>query len=159
MSIADAPCRRPALSQLWSIERAGHCPVPLRTGSRSERLIVLRLPPAIAQPLSSLYNTHNLLLCVEKGKKGENKGGVFGPGANWGLGARGKGPGGATIIVTARTRRSGTGQWPGSLDETIAEIEQAGGKGIGIECDHSNDKAVEELFARLARDHGVSTCL
>jgi dehydrogenase/reductase SDR family protein 1 len=61
---------------------------------------------------------------------------------------------GATIIVTARTRRSGTGQWPGSLDETIAEIEQAGGKGIGIECDHSNDKAVEELFARLARDHG-----
>jgi dehydrogenase/reductase SDR family protein 1 len=61
---------------------------------------------------------------------------------------------GATIIVTARTRKSGTGQWPGSLDETIAEVERSGGKGIGIECDHSDDKAVEELFARVARDHG-----
>jgi dehydrogenase/reductase SDR family member 1 len=60
---------------------------------------------------------------------------------------------GATIIVTARTRKSGTGQWPGSLDETIAEIARAGGKGIGIECDHSNDEEVEDLFCRVARDY------
>ncbi|MBR0873228.1 SDR family NAD(P)-dependent oxidoreductase [Bradyrhizobium tropiciagri] len=61
---------------------------------------------------------------------------------------------GATIIVTARTRKSGAGQWPGSLDETIAEIERAGGTGIGIECDHSVDSEVEDLFSRVARDHG-----
>jgi dehydrogenase/reductase SDR family protein 1 len=61
---------------------------------------------------------------------------------------------GATVIVTARTRKSGTADWPGSLDETIAEITEAGGNGIGLECDHANDFAVQEVFARIQRDHG-----
>jgi dehydrogenase/reductase SDR family protein 1 len=61
---------------------------------------------------------------------------------------------GATVIVTARTRSSGTGEWPGSLEETIEEIARAGGKGVGHECDHSDDKAVSELFARVGRDYG-----
>jgi dehydrogenase/reductase SDR family member 1 len=59
---------------------------------------------------------------------------------------------GATIFVTARTRKSGAGDWPGSLDETIAEIADAGGKGFGIECDHSDDEAVKEVFVRIKRD-------
>ncbi len=61
---------------------------------------------------------------------------------------------GATIVVTARTRTSGAGEWPGSLDETLEEIARAGGEGVGIECDHSDDKAVEGVFARVARDYG-----
>jgi dehydrogenase/reductase SDR family protein 1 len=61
---------------------------------------------------------------------------------------------GATIFVTARTRKSGSADWPGSLDETIAEIAKAGGKGIGIECDHADDGAVKEVFLRIKRDCG-----
>ncbi|MBR0873227.1 SDR family NAD(P)-dependent oxidoreductase [Bradyrhizobium tropiciagri] len=61
---------------------------------------------------------------------------------------------GATVVVTARTRESGTGEWPGSLDETIEEIHRVGGKGIAFECDHADDKAVEAIFANLARDYG-----
>lgn len=61
---------------------------------------------------------------------------------------------GATIFVTARTRKSGTANWPGSLDETIAEIAETGGKGIGLECDHSDDQAVRQVFHRIERDSG-----
>ena len=60
---------------------------------------------------------------------------------------------GATIVVTARTRTSEAGEWPGSLDETLEQIARAGGQGIGIECDHSDDKAVEGVFDRVARDY------
>jgi dehydrogenase/reductase SDR family member 1 len=61
---------------------------------------------------------------------------------------------GATVVATARTRRNGAGEWPGSLDETIEEIRRTGGKGVAVECDHSDDKAVEGVFENLARDYG-----
>jgi dehydrogenase/reductase SDR family protein 1 len=61
---------------------------------------------------------------------------------------------GATVIVTARTRSSGGSEWPGSLDETIAAIDNAGGKGIGLLCDHSDDGSVKDIFELIRRDHG-----
>ncbi|BBC03237.1 dehydrogenase/reductase SDR family protein 1 [Bradyrhizobium elkanii] len=61
---------------------------------------------------------------------------------------------GATVIVTARTRNSGGSEWPGSLDETIAAIDEAGGRGIGLLCDHSDDDSVQEVFDLIRRDHG-----
>jgi dehydrogenase/reductase SDR family protein 1 len=61
---------------------------------------------------------------------------------------------GATVIVTARTRSSGGSEWPGSLDETIAAIDDAGGKGIGLLCDHSDDGSVKDIFELIRRDHG-----
>lgn len=61
---------------------------------------------------------------------------------------------GATVIVTARTRASGDAEWPGSLDETIAEIEQAGGKGLGLLCDHADDDAVRGVFERIQCEFG-----
>jgi dehydrogenase/reductase SDR family member 1 len=60
---------------------------------------------------------------------------------------------GATIIVTARTQTSGASEWPGSLDETIAAIDKAGGKGIGLSCDHSDDDSVRSVFEHIQRDH------
>jgi dehydrogenase/reductase SDR family member 1 len=60
---------------------------------------------------------------------------------------------GATVIVTARTRSSGGSEWPGSLDETIAAIDDAGGKGIGLLCDHSDDGSVRDIFDLIRRDH------
>src|SRR6185437_7392047 len=59
-----------------------------------------------------------------------------------------------TVIVTARTRASGASQWPGSLDETIDAIRRAGGEGLGLPCDHSNDASVEAAFARINADYG-----
>lgn len=61
---------------------------------------------------------------------------------------------GATVIVTARTRNSGGSEWPGSLDETVAAIDAAGGRGIGVLCDHSDDASVREVFDLVRRDYG-----
>ncbi|QOZ35923.1 SDR family NAD(P)-dependent oxidoreductase [Bradyrhizobium sp. CCBAU 53421] len=61
---------------------------------------------------------------------------------------------GATVVVTARTRNSGGSEWPGSLDETIAAINEVGGRGIGLLCDHSDDGSVKEVFDVVRRDHG-----
>jgi dehydrogenase/reductase SDR family member 1 len=61
---------------------------------------------------------------------------------------------GATVLVTARTRSSGGSEWPGSLDETIAAIDQAGGKGVGLLCDHSDDNSVRNIFDLIRGDHG-----
>ncbi|MGY3617173.1 SDR family NAD(P)-dependent oxidoreductase [Bradyrhizobium sp. USDA 10063] len=61
---------------------------------------------------------------------------------------------GATVIVTARTRSSGGSEWPGSLDETISAIDEAGGKGLGLLCDHSDDGSVRDVFDLIRRDHG-----
>jgi dehydrogenase/reductase SDR family protein 1 len=61
---------------------------------------------------------------------------------------------GASVIVTARTRSSGGSEWPGSLDETIAAVDQAGGKGFGLLCDHSDDNTVRQAFARIEREFG-----
>ena len=61
---------------------------------------------------------------------------------------------GATVIVTARTRKSGASEWPGSLEETIEAIHEAGGEGVGLLCDHSDDASVEGTFARIKADYG-----
>ena len=60
----------------------------------------------------------------------------------------------ATVIVTARTQSRGGSEWPGSLDETIAAINEAGGSGAALICDHSDDRSVGEVFERIAREYG-----
>jgi len=61
---------------------------------------------------------------------------------------------GATVIVTARTRTGGESEWPGSLDETVAAIDEAGGRGIGVLCDHADDDSVKVVFEQIGREHG-----
>ncbi|MFE6163995.1 SDR family NAD(P)-dependent oxidoreductase [Streptomyces sp. NPDC056486] len=61
---------------------------------------------------------------------------------------------GATVYVTGRSRRSSDSPYGGTIDETAALIDEAGGKGIAVAVDHSDDEAVAELFARVGRDHG-----
>lgn len=66
-------------------------------------------------------------------------------GATRGLGrgmARGFASRGNTVAVTGRDAEQ--------LAQVIAEIEQAGGQGIALECDHRDDAAVERAFAQLA---------
>ena len=42
----------------------------------------------------------------------------------------------------------------GSLQETEAEINSRGGKGIAVVCDHSDDKQVKNVFTKIQKDHG-----
>lgn len=53
---------------------------------------------------------------------------------------------GATVFVTGRT----TGPGERTIDTAAAEITAAGGKGIAIQCDHSDDAQIEALFAKVA---------
>jgi NAD(P)-dependent dehydrogenase (short-subunit alcohol dehydrogenase family) len=61
---------------------------------------------------------------------------------------------GMTVYVTGRSRHQADSPHGGTITETAALIDEAGGKGIPVSVDHSDDEAVAELFARIGRDHG-----
>ena len=70
-------------------------------------------------------------------------------GASKGVGkgiALGLADSGATIYVTARSEQA--------LNETVAEINHRGGKGIAIVCDHHDDKKVKAVFDRVMLESG-----
>lgn len=84
-------------------------------------------------------------------------------GASRGAGAgiaRGLGEKGMTVYVTGRTLAPGAAKgWDGStLPGTVAEaaeaVTAAGGLGIGVVCDHSDDEQVAALFARIMAEQG-----
>lgn len=62
------------------------------------------------------------------------------------------GAAGATVYVTARTVQPG--RLPGTVSATAAEIDQAGGSGIAVPCDHRDDAAVAAVFERIADEQG-----
>ncbi len=66
------------------------------------------------------------------------------------------GTAGATVYVTGRSVDDGptTDDVPGTIDECAREVTSRGGRGIAVRCDHTVDADVEELFRRIARDHG-----
>ncbi|HEY9763081.1 MAG TPA: SDR family NAD(P)-dependent oxidoreductase [Trichocoleus sp.] len=79
-------------------------------------------------------------------------------GATRGLGkgiAIGLGEAGATVYITGRTMTSAgsfaesSNQSMGSLTETTAEVEAAGGTCIPIQVDHSDDEQMRSLFERI----------
>jgi NAD(P)-dependent dehydrogenase (short-subunit alcohol dehydrogenase family) len=80
-------------------------------------------------------------------------------GASRGVGkgiALGLGEAGATVYITGRTEQEGTGVVPlaGTIHRTASEVNQLGGRGIAVRCDHRNDADVQSLFARIAQEHG-----
>ncbi|MEO1068895.1 MAG: SDR family NAD(P)-dependent oxidoreductase [Cyanobacteria bacterium J06638_6] len=75
-------------------------------------------------------------------------------GATRGLGkgiAVGLGEAGATVYISGRTLTATT-EGIGSLDETAAAVEQAGGVAIPVQVDHSDDDQVRALFDRIETD-------
>jgi NAD(P)-dependent dehydrogenase (short-subunit alcohol dehydrogenase family) len=64
------------------------------------------------------------------------------------------GQAGATVYVTGRSRVSADSPDGGSVAETAALVDEAGGKGVAVPVDHADDEAVAELFAKVGRDHG-----
>ncbi|CAN0044359.1 unnamed protein product [Ectocarpus sp. 8 AP-2014] len=62
---------------------------------------------------------------------------------------------GCTVYVTGRSVGGNTtDKARGSLEETAAEIEAAGGKGIPVACDHAKDEQVKALFERVESEQG-----
>jgi NAD(P)-dependent dehydrogenase (short-subunit alcohol dehydrogenase family) len=61
---------------------------------------------------------------------------------------------GATVYVTGRTLEAGNHPLPGTLGETVAEIEAAGGTAIPVACDHTEDDQVRALFERVRSEQG-----
>lgn len=77
------------------------------------------------------------------------------------------GAAGATVYVTGRSRReqpapgyeqiqalSNLAQVPGSIDATADEVTRAGGCGIAVACDHTDEEQVQALFERVQRERG-----
>jgi NAD(P)-dependent dehydrogenase (short-subunit alcohol dehydrogenase family) len=80
-------------------------------------------------------------------------------GASRGVGkgvAQALGEAGATVYVTGRTGRptDATAPLPGTIHEIAALVTAAGGLGIAVRCDHSNDTQVRVVFDRIDAEHG-----
>jgi NAD(P)-dependent dehydrogenase (short-subunit alcohol dehydrogenase family) len=78
-------------------------------------------------------------------------------GASRGVGkgiALGLAEAGATVYVTARTVEEGKAAvaLPGTIHQTVREIEQLGGRGIAMPCDHRDDVQTRRLFDRIVAE-------
>ncbi len=62
------------------------------------------------------------------------------------------GAAGATVYVTGRTTEGGA--LPGTVNQTAAEVDEAGGHGVALRCDHGDDAAVAAVFDQVANDAG-----
>jgi len=61
---------------------------------------------------------------------------------------------GADIAVAARTVESGQSRLPGTIHETVREIEQSGGKAISIRCDVTKEEDVNEMVRQVIAHFG-----
>src|SRR6201987_5714181 len=61
---------------------------------------------------------------------------------------------GATVYVTGRSAQRHDSPYEGTVGETAALIDEAGGTGIAVVLDHADDTAVAALFERIPREHG-----
>jgi len=60
------------------------------------------------------------------------------------------GAAGATVYVTGRSHEGGEGHpLGGTVQGTAEAVTQAGGKGIAVTCNHSDDEQVRQLFERV----------
>ncbi len=64
------------------------------------------------------------------------------------------GEAGATVYVTARTVNARDSALPGTVGETVAEIERRGGKAIGVALDLHDDAAIGALFEQVKAQQG-----
>lgn len=70
--------------------------------------------------------------------------------------ARALGEAGATVYCTGRSSRAGQvdPKRPETIEETADLVTAAGGEGIAVCADHTDESAVERLFDRIRADHG-----
>ncbi len=68
--------------------------------------------------------------------------------------AIGLGGHGCTVYVTGRSERTGDASFPGTIYETAEAVDAAGGRGVAVRVDHSDDAQVRSLFDRVEREQG-----
>ncbi|WP_163592706.1 SDR family NAD(P)-dependent oxidoreductase, partial [Klebsiella pneumoniae] len=61
---------------------------------------------------------------------------------------------GAKVVCTARTADAGESNLPGTLRDTIARIQKAGGQAMFIKCDLSKAEDRERLIADATAAYG-----
>lgn len=61
---------------------------------------------------------------------------------------------GCTVYVTGRTQNNGEAPLPGTIHETVAAVNAAGGKGIAVYVDHADDGQIKALFEQVQREQG-----
>src|SRR6516164_3692444 len=61
---------------------------------------------------------------------------------------------GCTVYVTGRSQNEGDASVPGTIYETAEAVTKAGGRGIAVRVDHSDDAQVRALFEQVEREHG-----
>lgn len=73
-----------------------------------------------------------------------------------GLGiARELGAAGATVYVTGRSQRGRTtDDLPGTVEEAAEMVDEAGGRGIGVVCDHTRHTKVQALVRQIEAEQG-----
>ncbi|OWF41830.1 Dehydrogenase/reductase SDR family member 1 [Mizuhopecten yessoensis] len=59
------------------------------------------------------------------------------------------GEAGATVYITGRTLVAAKDNIAGSLTETAKQIEERGGKCIPVQCDHTKDEEIQQLFDKV----------
>ena len=62
---------------------------------------------------------------------------------------------GASVAVAARTVEAGKGPLPGTIHETVSEIEKLGGKATAVRCDVSKEKDVDLMVDQVVREYGA----
>ncbi len=61
---------------------------------------------------------------------------------------------GCTVYVTGRSEKKGDAALPGTIHETAEAVTAAGGRGIAVRVDHSDDAQVKALFDQVQREQG-----
>ncbi len=61
---------------------------------------------------------------------------------------------GCTVYVTGRSETDNDSPLPGTIHETANAVTAAGGKGIAVRVDHSDDAMVEALFQQIKQEQG-----
>jgi len=61
---------------------------------------------------------------------------------------------GCTVYVTGRTEIAGQSPLSGTIHDTAEAITAAGGVGVAVRVDHSDDEQVKAFFAQIEREHG-----
>lgn len=68
--------------------------------------------------------------------------------------AIGLGSYGCTVYVTGRSEKTGDSALPGTIYETAEAVTAAGGKGIAVRVDHSDDEQTRHLFEQVKAEQG-----
>jgi len=61
---------------------------------------------------------------------------------------------GCVVYVTGRSENDGDAEVPGTIHATAGEVTEAGGTGIAVKCDHSDDAQVKVLIERVIAEQG-----